>query len=116
MRGRGRFTGREDFVFCRPDGGNVDRSTARGRFVEVQKAAGLQVRRFHDLRHTFGSLVIRKFDLVSVQAMMGHSKITTTQSYLHSKPRADDLAKLSALFEEQPTDQRHLEGWDAEER
>jgi site-specific recombinase XerD len=60
--------------------------------------------------------VIRKFDLVSVRAMMGHPKITTTQRYLHSKPRADDVAKLSALFEEQPTDQRHLEGWDAEER
>jgi integrase len=54
----------------------------------------------HDLRHTFGSLAIRKFDLVAVQAMMGHSKITTTQRYLHSKPRADDAAKLTAIFEE----------------
>jgi integrase len=100
MRGRGRFTGREDFVFCRPDGGSVDRTAARKRFIEAQKTAGLQVRRFHDLRHTFGSLVIRRFDLVTVQAMMGHSKITTTQRYLHSKPRADDVAKLSSLFDD----------------
>jgi integrase len=106
LRGRGRFTAREDFVFCRPDGGNVDRSAARRRFVGAQKAAGLRVRRFHDLRHTFGSLAIRKFDLVAVQSMMGHSKITTTQRYLHSKPRADDVAKLSSLFEEADGDQR----------
>jgi len=35
--------------------------------------------RFHDLRHSFGSLVIREFDLVSVKAFMGHAKITTTE-------------------------------------
>lgn len=99
-RRRERFTKREDFVFCRPDGSCVDRSAARRRFVAAQKAAGLRVRRFHDLRHTFGSLAIRKFDLVAVQAMMGHSKITTTQRYLHSKPRADDAAKLTAIFDE----------------
>jgi integrase len=101
LRDRGRFTGRGDFVFCRPDGGNLDRSAVRKRFVKAQEAAGLRVRRFHDLRHTFGSLVIRSFDLVSVQAMMGHSKIATTQRYLHSKPRADDVEKLSALFGEE---------------
>jgi integrase len=95
---RERFTGRSDFIFCRPDGGCLDRSAARQRFVGAQKAAGMRVRRFHDLRHTFGSLAIREFDLVAVQSMMGHSKITTTQRYLHSKPRADDGAKLTALF------------------
>jgi integrase len=116
LRERGRFSGREDFVFCRPDGDNVDRSAARRRFVAAQKAAGLRVRRFHDLRHTFGSLAIRKFDLVAVQSMMGHSKITTTQRYLHSKPRADDVAKLSAVFDEGVGAQERSAEWDAETR
>lgn len=96
---RRNFTGRTDFAFVRPDGGSLDRSAVRHRFVAAQKAAGVRVRRFHDLRHTFGSIAIRKFDLVSVQAMMGHSKITTTRRYLHSKPRPDDAAKLTELFE-----------------
>ena len=96
---RRNFTGRTDFVFVRPDGDSLDRSAVRHRFVAAQKAAGVRIRRFHDLRHTFGSIAIRKFDLVSVQAMMGHSKITTTQRYLHSKPRPDDAAKLTELFE-----------------
>jgi integrase len=99
LLGRRNFVGRSDFVFVRPDGGSLDRSAVRHRFVAAQKAAGVRIRRFHDLRHTFGSIAIRKFDLVSVQAMMGHSKITTTQRYLHSKPRPDDAAKLTELFE-----------------
>jgi integrase len=102
LRGRCRFTGREDFVFCRPDGGALDSSAIRKRFRSAQEAAGLRLRRFHDLRHTFGSLMIRRFDLVRVQSMMGHASITTTERYLHSRPRADDVEKMSALFEEGP--------------
>ncbi len=59
----------------------------------------MRVRRFHDLRHSFGSLAIQKFDLVAVKDMMGHSKLTTTERYLHSKPRPDDVAKLTTIFE-----------------
>lgn len=96
---RKRFTSRSDFVFCRPDGGSLDRTAIRKRFVQAQKKAGVRVRRFHDLRHTFGSLAIQKFDLVAVKDMMGHSKLSTTERYLHSKPRPDDAAKLTAIFE-----------------
>jgi integrase len=98
LRQRLHFTGREDHVFCRPDGGPLDRSAVRARFVRAQEAAGVRVRRFHDLRHTFGSLAIRRFDLVSVKEMMGHSKLTTTERYLHARPRPDDAAKLTDLF------------------
>ncbi|MBS1895670.1 MAG: tyrosine-type recombinase/integrase [Actinobacteria bacterium] len=100
LRRRVHFTGREDFVFCRPDGGPLDRSGVRTRFIRAQAAAGVRVRRFHDLRHTFGSLAIRRFDLVAVKEMMGHSKLTTTERYLHSKPRPNDAAKLTAIFAE----------------
>jgi integrase len=100
LRGRTRFTDREDFVFCRPDGGALDSSAIRNRFVAALEAAGLRHRRFHDLRHTFGSLMIRRFDLRRVQSMMGHASITTTERYLHSRPRADDVEKMTDLFDE----------------
>jgi hypothetical protein len=29
---------------------------------------------------------------------MGHSKLTTTERYLYSKPRPDDVAKLTKVF------------------
>jgi integrase len=98
LRQRGIFTSQSDHVFCRPDGGPLDRTAVRSRFVRAQKKAGVRVRRFHDLRHTFGSLAIQRFDLVSVKDMMGHSKLSTTERYLHSKPRPDDAAKLTAIF------------------
>jgi integrase len=93
------FTTRDDFVFCRADGGPLDRTAVRKRFARAQKQAGVRVRRFHDLRHTFGSLAVRSFDPVAVQAMMGHSRLTTTERYLHTKPRTDDAARLSAAFD-----------------
>lgn len=92
------FTERTDYVFCRPDGEPLDRTAVRGRFIRAQKKAGVRVRRFHDLRHTFGSLAIQQFDLVAVKDMMGHSRLTTTERYLHSKPRPDDAAKLTKIF------------------
>lgn len=99
LRERPHFTARTDYVFCRPDGGPLDRSAVRSRFICAQEKAGVRVRRFHDLRHSFGSLAIQKFDLVAVKDMMGHSKLTTTERYLHSKPRPDDVAKLTTIFE-----------------
>lgn len=98
LMGRARFTGRDDIVFCRADGGPLGASAARERFVRAQKKAGVRVRRFHDLRHTFGSLAIRQFDVRAVKEMMGHASLTTTERYLHSKPRPGDAAKLTSIF------------------
>jgi hypothetical protein len=33
-----------------------------------------------------------------VKEMMGHSKLTTTERYLHSRPRPTDAATLTAIF------------------
>jgi site-specific recombinase XerC len=98
LRRRARFTGRDDIVFCRADGGPLGASAARERFVRAQKRAGVRVRRFHDLRHTFGSLAIGQFDVRAVKEMMGHASLTTTERYLHSKPRPGDSAKLTSIF------------------
>jgi hypothetical protein len=54
--------------------------------------------RFHDLRHTFGSVAIRTADPRELQEWMGHSDFSTTQLYMHYKPRADAARRLSAAF------------------
>jgi site-specific recombinase XerD len=60
--------------------------------------AGLRPLRFHDLRHSFGSLVIREFDPVAVKDFMGHAKITTTERYLHARSRRPDAARMTKAF------------------
>jgi integrase len=89
---RGEFTGPDDSVFCNRLGRRLDPSALRRRYERARSAAGLEPLRFHDLRHTYGSLLVAGgIDLVSVKAAMGHSRITTTERYLHARP-AGELA------------------------
>jgi len=62
----------------------------RRRLRRAQKAAGLRPLRFHDVRHSFGSLVVRDLDTATLKSWMGHAKLTTTERYLHAKPRHSD--------------------------
>ena len=89
---RGEFTAPDDCVFANRFGRRLDPSALRRRFERARDAAGLEPLRFHDLRHTYGSLlVVGGIDLPSVKAAMGHSRITTTERYLHARP-AGELA------------------------
>jgi integrase len=89
---RHEFTGPDDYVFANRLGRRLDPSALRRRFERARDAAGLEPLRFHDLRHTYGSLLVAGgIDLASVKAAMGHSRITTTERYLHARP-AGELA------------------------
>lgn len=98
LKQRGHYTDRRDLVFAGRDGGPLDSSALRRRYQATLDAAGLRRLRFHDLRHTFGSLAINVASIVQVQAWIGHADIKTTMRYLHHKSRADDARLLSAAF------------------
>ncbi|MDQ3630733.1 MAG: site-specific integrase [Actinomycetota bacterium] len=98
LKDRGYPTRPKDPVFLGEDGATMDGSALRRRYLKDREAAGLRELRFHDLRHTFGSLAINFASIVQVQAWMGHAKITTTMRYLHHKSREDDARLLSAAF------------------
>jgi len=100
LRQRDFFTGRNDFVFCTSSGSPLDRSAVRKRFVKAQEAAGVSVRRFHDLRHSFGSRAVLILGIVKVKEIMGHAKLTTTERYLHTKARKSDAENLTSIFAE----------------
>src|SRR3954447_17158048 len=102
LAARERFTGRDDLVFCSAAGDYLDGSALRRRYRRAQDAAGLRPLRFHDLRHSFGSLVIREVDTATLKAWMGHAKLTTTERYLHAKPRHTDVARLDRAFAAEP--------------
>lgn len=102
---RGEFTTAADHVFCNRLGRTLDGAVLRRRFKRTALAAGLRVLRFHALRHGAGSLVARQADARWVQGFLGHSKITTTERYLHAKARPEDVERLNRAFAIAPTAQ-----------
>ncbi len=95
---RGFMTGDDDLVFVGEFGTYVDGSALRRRYLTALQRAGLRRLRFHDLRHTFGTRVIAKADIVRVQEWMGHADIQTTRRYLHYRPQHDDAALVAEAF------------------
>ena len=90
------FTGADELVFPNPAGSFLDDSALRRRYYRALKAAGIAHLRFHDLRHTFGTLAVQEFALSDVKAYMGHADIATTMIYVHHVPQHDAADRLSA--------------------
>jgi integrase len=93
---RNQWTNDDDLVFVSPSGEYLEDSALRRRFYEALKAAKIKHLRFHDLRHSFGTLAVQVFPLSDVKAYMGHADIATTMIYVHHVPQHDAAAKLSA--------------------
>ena len=82
-----KMTKDNEYVFVNPQ--------TQGPYTTIQKSFGTVVKkaniknfRFHDLRHTVATRLVEKgIDLVVVQEILGHSKITTTQRYAHPVPQ-----------------------------
>jgi len=77
---------KKGYVFFSPKTGNkfVDLGNS---FSTALKKAGITNFRFHDLRHTAASWMVQGgADIYSVQKILGHSHIKTTQRYAHQSP------------------------------
>ena len=94
---RERFVGDGYLVFGSAVGSYFDEAALRRRFYAALERAGLKRLRFHDLRHSFGTLAVQAFPLSDVRAYMGHADISTTMIYAHHVPRHDAAERLSAL-------------------
>ena len=85
-------------VFCNPDGSKL----RPGQFHEImwaaQKRSGLRRIRWHELRHSFASILTTGgAPLRIVQSLLGHSTIRMTERYAHLAPgqSAGDMHLLS---------------------
>ncbi|HTA05761.1 MAG TPA: site-specific integrase, partial [Solirubrobacteraceae bacterium] len=93
------FTAPGELVFCNVLGRSLDGSALRRRYRRAQIAAEVRPLRFHDLRHTFGSLLAaRGVDVVTIQKAMGHSALSTTSRYLHARPASEQAQAFTAAF------------------
>jgi integrase len=101
---RQRFTGEDDFVFAGESGMPLNPDALSSRYEKALEAGGLRRLRFHDLRHTFGTRMIREADIRRVQEWMGHADIQTTMKYLHYESRAEDAQLVARAFRTQGAD------------
>ena len=84
-----------EWLFCTEDGGALDGDNLRHRvFYKVLEKAQLRRVRFHDLRHTFASLLIAQGEsLAYVRDQLGHASIQlTVDTYGHLIPGANRQA------------------------
>lgn len=101
LRNAASWTSDDDPVFAEPrTGQRIAWTPARRRYLAALKAAGLAPRRFHDLRHTFGSVLARAgVPERQIQEWCGHSSPAITRRYMHFAPAsAADVEAVGAAF------------------
>jgi integrase len=72
-------------VFARLDGSFINPRELLRRFQNLLSKAGIEKKRFHDLRHTFASILLNENENPKViQELLGHANISTTMDiYSH---------------------------------
>ena len=71
---------------------------------KILKDAGISHARWHDLRHTFASMLLEKDESVFViSKLLGHKSIKTTERYLHLRDQAarNAISSLDGAFPSQ---------------
>lgn len=91
-----------EWIFCTQEGTPLDTQNVKNRvFFRCLESAGIRRIRFHDLRHTYASLLIQNGESMKyVQEQLGHSSIKVTMDiYAHLIPGANREAvnRLPAL-------------------
>lgn len=96
------LSGRSALVFTTVTGNLLDDSNVNRAYKRILKSAGVPDRKFHTLRHTYATKLLKNgVDVKTVQELMGHSDITITMVYLHPDMTTKELAaeSLNQLFQ-----------------
>ena len=85
-----------NLVFTQKNGKPLDADNLMNRrYRKILKLAGVKKIRFHDLRHTYASLLISKdLNIKYIQKQMGHSSFEVTMNtYAHLMPEVYEKSK-----------------------
>lgn len=89
-----------NFVFA-PNNGHFDIKYFQKVFKQKLKEAEIENKTFHDLRHTFATMLLTHgANLITVKELLGHSSIKTTEIYLEALPKtkSDVINKIDYLL------------------
>ena len=92
----------DDLVFASVEGKPIDPSVLSHNFGKIVRQAGLQNIRFHDLRHTFASLMLlRGAKPKVISEALGHSSVAFTMdtySHIIEGMQSDAMALLDEVL------------------
>ncbi len=107
----GRVLNGDDLIFGNVDGVTKNPGTLTHSFARIAWRAGLPGTRFHDLRHTFASLMLLAgIHPKVVSEMLGHSSVAFTfDTYSHVVPGIQKAAarRLDEVLEPELTNARN---------
>jgi integrase len=93
------FTGSDDYVFVNEVGGRLDGSALTRRYNQARDKAGLRSLVWHELRHTFGSLLADGgASPIAIKEAFGHADLETTMIYLHARMAREQAREFNAAF------------------
>jgi integrase len=95
-----RWEAQDGLVFAEPASSEVLRRGAlMRRYRRALRAAKTDQRRFHDLRHTFGTaMAAGGVPMRTLQEWMGHRDIATTQRYVDYAPNEREVEMVDRAF------------------
>ncbi len=95
-----------DHVLTRNGTEPVDAKAIRAAFKHASKAAGLKPIKMYNLRHSFGTGLAREgVDIRTIQALMRHARITTTEQYMAYAPQPDLANRLTRALDPLSTEE-----------
>jgi len=108
----GKVPNEDDLVFSNADGRAIDPGTLTHNFAKIARRAGLAGTRFHDLRHTFASLMLLAgiHPKVVSEALGDSSVAFTLDTYSHAVPSLQEAAakRLDEMLEPNLTQTRDV--------
>jgi integrase len=101
------FTGDDEFVFTRDGFGRpAAQRPLREAFKVAAAAAELKAIPMYNARHSFGTSLARDgVDVRTIQGLMRHARLATTEQYMAYAPQPELAERISTAL--QPTPTRH---------
>jgi integrase len=92
---------KEGYLFLNKQGNLLKGKNVSSEWTKILKKCNIPHKKFHSIRHTFGSILLQKgVDIETVAELMGHTAISITQMYMHSetKIKSNSVNKLNSIL------------------